>query len=174
LIINKSISYRACLLTCLFFVQPATAKILKDDKYITGQSEFSFSEACKYLTKRDSPLIEVANISTLNCMGKKTEIGRFCDHKEAANPYYIRGIVDTKNQKVICLSSKRVIIKYECEGVEDQFCKDAEIGCFLLKEKLARRLKISHQSITNIDSPSKKKALNCYFDIGKNSLDMNL
>jgi hypothetical protein len=101
-------------------------------------------------------------------MGKKVEISKFCDHKEAANPYFIRGTVDKVKKKVICLSSKRVILKYECEGKKDRFCVDAEIGCFLLKEKLARRLKISHQSLSN------KKILNCYFDIGTNSLDMNI
>lgn len=174
MITNLVIKYGACLLTCLFFVQFANGKILKDDKYITGKSQFSFEEACKYLTKRNSPLIEVSSISVLSCMGAKKEIGKFCDHKEAANPYYIRGILDKKNKKVICLSSKRVIIKYGCEGKKDRFCKDAEIGCFLLKEKLARRLKISHQSLTEIDSSSQKKALNCYFDIGTNSLDMNI
>ena len=168
LIMIKSLKYGACLLACLFFVQNSFAKILKDEKYITGQTEFSFQEVCKFLTKRESPIIEFSNISALNCMGEKKEISKFCDHKEAANPYFIRGIVDKKKRKVVCLSSKRVIIKYGCEGKADQYCKDAEIGCFLLKEKLAKRLKISHQSVTD------KKVLNCYFDIGTNSLDMNI
>ena len=172
--INQILKYGACLLACLFFIPISSAKIIKDEKYITGQTEFSFEEACKYLTKRKSPLIDFSSISSLNCMGKKVEVAKFCDYKEAANQYFIRGIVNKTKKRVICLSSKRVIIKYSCEGKKDRFCEDAEIGCFLIKEKLARRLKISHQSLTDSVTPSENKVLNCYFDIGTNSLEMNI
>jgi len=138
------------------------AEIIKDDKYITGQSEFSFKEACKFLTQKESPLIDYVSVSTLNCMGKKLKVAPFCDDKEAANPYYIRAVVDQKSKKVKCLSSKKVILKYKCEGEKDKFCKDPEIGCFLFKEQLAKRLKVAYQSL------GEEGILNCYFDVRVN------
>ena len=97
-------------------------------------------------------------MTTLNCMGEKKNISAFCEEKEAANPYYIRAIVNKKTNKVDCLSSKRVLLKYKCETKNDRYCKDKEIGCYLFKEQLAKRLKISHQSLN-------QNILSCYFDI---------
>ncbi len=162
----KKIILGACLMTCFFFIQSTSAKILRDDHTISGKKEYSWSDVCFYLTKRKSPLIEYHSISTLDCMGDKMEISKFCDEKEAANPYYTRAIVK-KNKKVECQSGKRVILKWQCEGKTDKYCQDEEVGCFLFKEKLARRLKIAHQSLS-----SDKKTLSCYFDNQFNSLNL--
>lgn len=159
----------ACLMTCLFFAQNISAEVIRYDNSVSGSSEFSWSEACKYLTKRESPIIDFESVSHLNCMGVKKSVIDFCDYKEAANPYFARAIVSKKNKTVICQSSKRVILKWKCEGKTDKYCKDPEIGCFLLKEKMARRLKLAHRSLTD-----KKSYLNCYFDTQKNSLKLNL
>jgi len=152
-------------LGCFFFATNLFAQIIKDEKYITGTSEYSFEDVCKFLTNRESPLIDYKSVTSLNCMGKSLKVAPFCEEKEAANPYYIRAVVDKESKKVQCLSSKRVIIKYQCKSKEDTYCKDVEVGCFLFKEQLAKRLKIVHQSLTD------QNILNCYFDV---RVDMNI
>lgn len=159
----------ACLTACLFFAQFSQAEIIKDDKTVTGRSTFSWTSACEYLTKRKSPLIDYKSITSLSCMGDIKEVVDFCDYKEAANPYFIRAIVLKDKKQVECLSAKKVILKYKCEGAKDKYCLDSEIGCFMLKEKLAKRLKTVHDSLTD-----NKKILNCYYEIGSNFMELGL
>lgn len=161
----KNYNIRACFLACLFFAQFSFAKIIKDDHYSVGSKKYSWKEVCKKLVHRDSPLIEKVNISTLDCMGTKVSVFKFCDEVEGGNPYLSRAIVG-KNV-VICHSAKRVIIKWECEGKKDKYCKDKDIGCFLFKEKLARRLKLAHGSLVD------NKYLNCYYDTQVNTIELN-
>lgn len=157
----------ACLWTCLFFSQVSNAKILKDDHYVIGEKEFSWEKVCKKLTKRDSPLIEYKSINELDCMGKSVKVIKYCDDVEAANPYFTRAIVSKNKKVIVCQSAKRVIIKWECEGATDKYCKDIDLGCFFFKEKLARRLKLAHKSLTD------GKILNCYFDTQVNDINLN-
>lgn len=91
-------------------------------------------------------------------MGTTVKVVTFCDEVEASNPYFTRAFVSVKTKKVVCQSAKRVILKWQCEGNSDPYCKDIDIGCFLFKEKLARRLKLVHKSLDS------GKYLNCYFD----------
>lgn len=147
-------------MTCLFFAQISFAEIIKDDKLITATSTHSFKEACQYLTKRDSPLIDYVSITAINCMGEKQNIDKFCDYKEAANPYYIRALAFKAGEEIRCLSAKKVTLKYKCEGSRDKLCQDPDIGCFHLREKLAKRLKATHSSLTD------NKFLNCHFETG--------
>lgn len=165
-----NLNIKACLFcTCLFlFSFSALSKIIRDDHYTIDFKVYSFQAVCKKLTQRESPLIEVVGISQLDCMGKKVFISKFCEVVEASNPYYTRGKIDKLSKAVHCLSAKRVILKWECEGESDQYCKDKEVGCFLFKEKLAYRLKLVHASLTE------KKFLNCYFDTNENELNLNL
>ena len=163
--LQKIIPLTFCILFFSSFVQ---AKIIKDDHYITGQKKFDWKQVCFKLTKRSSPLIEFKSIYELDCMGTTVNITPFCDETEAANPYYSRAIVSKTEKKVICQSAKRVVIKWECEGKKDRYCRDSEIGCFLFKERLAKRLKLVHQSITD------KKYLNCYFDHQQNKMEHNI
>jgi hypothetical protein len=159
----------ACLTTCLFFVQNLNAEVIRYDNSVTGESKYSWEEACLFLTKRTSPLIDYKSISELSCMGETKQVIDFCDHKEIKNPYFARAIVDKKNRTVRCQSSKRVILKWKCEDQLDKYCKDPEVGCFLLREKMARRLKLAHKSLTDDG-----KVLNCYFDTQKNSINLNI
>ncbi len=154
-----------CLFFCIFSVQ---AKLVKDEHYVTGSNKYNWSDVCREMTKRNSPLIEYATITKLDCMGRKVSATDFCFQKEAANPYFARGYVEKKSRKIVCQSAKRVILKWKCEGKNDKYCQDSEVGCFLFKEKLARRLKLVHNSITD------KKYLNCYFDIHSEEMELNL
>ncbi len=158
----------ACLMTCLFFYQISQAKVIKDDHFTKDERFYSWEKACLFLTKRESPLIEYHSVNKLDCMGKVVDVGPFCDEREAANPYLSRAIVDKKKKQIICKSASRVILKWQCEGKNDKYCQDIDIGCFLLKEMLARRLKLVHKSLTD------GKYLNCYFDTQKNNLELNL
>ena len=160
---------KACLITCLFLISLTSySKIIRDDHYSTGSKNYSWKEVCAKLVKHEVPLIEAAGVSQLSCMGTKVKVKHFCDQVEQSNPYYTRAKVDQKSKTVLCLSAKRVILKWECEGKNDKYCKDVEVGCFLFKEKLAARLKLAHSSLTD------KKYLNCYFDTQKNALKLNL
>jgi len=148
---------------CLFFAFNSQANITKDDITVTGQNEYSFTQTCKLLTKRESPLIEVLNISSLDCMGQAVNVSDFCYKIEVDNPFYVRAIIDRKDKKVICKSARRVIVKYECNRAsKEKFCQDKQIGCYFLQEKLARRLKLVHSSVLPIVGKTYKE-LNCYF-----------
>ena len=152
----------ARLMACLFiFSNLAMAKILKDEVSLIKNTEFSFQEVCLEMTKRVSELIEVKSISSLDCMGTVINVGKFCYKKMAHDPYYIRGIVNSEKKVVLCKSAKKVILKYGCYKGES-LCKDTEIGCFKLQEKLAARLRLSHHS-KSLDNSAGIKVLNCYF-----------
>ena len=158
---NNISKYRARFITCLFFLSfHVSAKIIKDEVLVIDEKKFSFSQVCKKLTKRDSPLMTYHSISKLDCMGTIVDASEFCDSKTQEDPYYIRAVVEKKTKKVNCKSAKRVRVQYQCEGAKDKFCKDKEIGCYLFQEKLAKRLKTAHASIIKEDG---KRFLNCHF-----------
>lgn len=158
---KKITQYRARFITCLFFLSfQVSAKIVKDEVLVIDEKTFSFSQVCKELTKRDSPLVTYHSISKLDCMGTIVDASDFCDSKTKEDPYYIRAVVEKQSKKVNCKSAKRVRIKYQCEGPKDKFCKDKEIGCYLFQEKLAKRLKTAHASIIKENGT---RFLNCHF-----------
>jgi hypothetical protein len=139
------------------------AKVLKDDLYLLSTKEFTFKYVCQKMIGKVYPLIESKNISEVDCMKEVVNVTKFCEKELVEDPYLARGkVVDNKVQ---CVSSSRVIFKYECDKGES-LCDDHEIGCFQVKEKLATRLQINHSSITD------KNILNCYFS--KNSIDLDL
>lgn len=151
------------LLLCLLFLSSsAIAGITRDDVYGSRKKEFSFEEVCKKLTKRDSPLIEVKSITYLDCMGEETRVGKYCEEALVTDPYYLRAYIDEENKKVVCQSGREVIVKYVCMLSSDkEYCDTAEIGCELLREKLAYRLKVNNASV--LLNKSGKKELNCVF-----------
>ncbi len=155
-------------MTCLFFSQFSFAKVIKDDHFVTHSNEYSWEKVCEKMVGRKSPLIEYHSKSKLDCMGTKVKVIKYCESVEAGNPYLTRGFVSKEKNKVICQSGSRVILKWQCEGKKDPYCKDIDIGCFLFKEKLARRLKLVHKSITD------EKFLNFYFDTQKNESKFNI
>jgi len=153
-------------MTCLFFSQFLNAKVLKDDFFFKSENSYSFSEVCKTLTNRESPLIEKVSADTIDCMGLKKNVIEFCDLKESDNVFLARAYIDEEKKSVKCRSGRSVIFKWKCEGKNDRYCKDADIGCFLVKEKLARNLKLNHKALDK-----KSRTLSCYFDLGKMSID---
>jgi len=100
------------------------------------------------------PLITRVDSAVLDCMKDKVIATEFCAKQLPEDPYLARGKV--LENKVECISSSQIIFKYRCQE-NDQLCKDHEVGCFKVKEKLAYRLQIGHSSITNSNT------LNCYF-----------
>jgi hypothetical protein len=157
---HKNFNMWARFLACLLFSHTLNAKILQDEVVISDEKFFSFKEVCLELTKRDSPLISEHSLTELDCMGKIIKVGDFCDKKTMDDPYYIRGLVDKTQKKVICKSAKRVHMKYECKNSYDRFCQEAELGCYLLQELFAKRLKTSHATLL---TEGKSKILSCHF-----------
>lgn len=141
----------------------AYANFLVDDHYTTKTTEYTFQEVCRALTLRDAPLIEGEG-SVLDCMGTKVKPIDFCLKREVTNPYITRAVIS--DRKILCKSASRVILKWKCEGETDRYCKDKDVGCFLFKEVLARRLKLAHHSLQNGE-------LNCYFDTQVNDIQFN-
>lgn len=131
------------------------SKISKFDVYQVAKKEFTLGDVCQTLLKKNYPLIQAHSQSQVDCMSTIVDVTTFCETKLAADPYLIRGFVE--NAKAYCQSATRVILKYSCESKSDEYCKDSSIGCYKLKDKLAKRLKTVHHSIID------KKELNCYF-----------
>lgn len=116
------------------------------------------------MVTHESPLIEAASGTELDCMGKKVHVGKFCEKEMAADPYYLRAHVDRAAKEVVCTSGKKVLFKYLCVKLSDKtLCdKDAKESCRVIQEKLAKRLDIVHTSFTKNDKGIKQ--LNCYFE----------
>jgi len=156
----KIFNTSARFLACLFLCNSLYAKILQDDVVISDEKKFSFPEVCKEQTRRESPLISMHSMTELDCMGTIIKVSDFCESKTKDDPYYIRGIVVNDSKTVVCKSAKRVHIKYQCKNAQDRFCQEAEIGCYLLQELFAKRLKTYQATILN---EGKMKILSCHF-----------
>ncbi len=153
----------ACLRACLFFIiffDFSIAGVIKDEHFSTGSNSYSWKSVCYQMTKRDSPLIEKKAANLLDCMGQSVQASKFCDEKEVANPFYTRPFINSSEKTVECKSGRRVLFKWKCEGLKDKYCEDDEKGCYLIQEKLAKRLKLIHKSLFE---EGKDKFLNCYF-----------
>lgn len=97
-------------------------------------------------------------------MGKKVEVGLFCDKQLAADPYYLRGYIDKDKNEVVCVSGKKVLFKYLCVKLSDKaLCsQEAEKACEYIQAKLAKRLDIVHAAF--IKNEKGIKQLNCFFE----------
>lgn len=137
------------------------ANIIKDDVYLKGQKEYDLKEVCDFFYKQDYPLIEIISITKLDCMKATVDVSSFCKKKQADDPFLIRGHIDKKKKKVICQSASRVILKYDCSKDGGQYCEDSSVGCYILRDRYAIRLKIIHHSLLN--ESKGKKVLTCYF-----------
>lgn len=140
------------------------ATVIQDDVSTTDKIPFSFKTVCQKMVTHESPLIEVVSGTELDCMGKKVDVGVFCDKEMAADPYYLRGYVDKLKKEVICHSGKKVLFKFQCVKIADRHLCEAEAkkSCAYIKQKLAKRLDLVHASQTKNEKGIKE--LNCYFE----------
>ena len=138
--------------------------IIQDDVSTTDKLRFSFKTVCQKMVSHEAPLIEVLSSGEIDCMGKKVEVAKFCEKELAQDPYYLRGYVDATSKEVICLSGKKVILKFQCVRLlERKFCESqAKVGCRELQLKLAKRLDLVHSSVTKNEKGIRE--LNCYFE----------
>lgn len=157
---NKSMGY----FFLLIFSASLFAHVIQDDVSITDKSRYSFKTICNKLVTHESPLIEIASGTQLDCMGKKVEVGDFCLKELTSDPYYLRGYVDKENKDVVCVSGKKVLFKYLCVKLSDnRYCgNNSKASCELIKRKLAYRLDIVHHSI--IKNEKGIKQLSCFFE----------
>lgn len=140
------------------------AHVIQDDVSITEKSRHSFKSVCSRLVTHESPLIDVVSGSELDCMGKKVQVGMFCEKELAHDPYYLRGYVDEAKKEVVCVSGKKVLFKYQCVKLSDKaLCsQEPQKSCSFIKEKLAKRLDLVHASFVKSDKGIKQ--LNCFFE----------
>ena len=142
----------------------AFSNVIQDDVSTTDKIRFSFKTVCQKMVTHETPLIEIVSGTVLDCMGKKIEVGNFCDKEMAADPYYLRAYVDRESKEVVCHSGKKVLFKYQCVKLSDRILCDskAQASCQQMKQKLAKRLDLVHASI--IKNEKGIKELNCYFE----------
>ena len=142
----------------------AFSNVIQDDVYTTDKFRFSFKTVCQKMVTHETPLIEIVSGTVLDCMGKKIDVGNFCDKEMAADPYYLRAYVDRESKEVVCHSGKKVLFKYQCVKLSDRILCDskAQASCQQMKQKLAKRLDLVHASI--IKNEKGIKELNCYFE----------
>jgi hypothetical protein len=142
----------------------AFSNVIQDDVSTTDKFRFSFKTVCQKMVTHESPLIEIVSGTVIDCMGKKIDVGNFCDKEMAADPYYLRAYVDRESKEVVCHSGKKVLFKYQCVKLSDRILCDskAQASCQQMKQKLAKRLDLVHASI--IKNEKGIKELNCYFE----------
>lgn len=147
-----------------FLINFSFAHVIKDDVTTTDKLKFSFQTVCRKMVTHESPLIEVASGTELDCMGKKVHVSAFCEKEMATDPYYLRAYVDTDAKEVVCQSGKKVMFKYLCVKLSDQdLCgREAKVACETIKQKLAKSLDTVHTSFTKNDKGIQQ--LNCYFE----------
>lgn len=140
------------------------AHIIQDDVSITEKKRHSFKYVCSKSGFSDSPLIDYVSGTKIDCMGRKVEVGDFCEKERATDPYYIRAYVDKDKQEVVCVSGKKVLFKYLCVKVSDvSMCSsEATKACSHVKGKLAKRLDLVHSSFVRNEKGIKQ--LNCFFE----------
>lgn len=148
----------------LFFPIISFAHIIQDDVSVTEKSRYSFKTVCEKMFTHESPLIDAASGTELDCMGKKIEVGKFCEKVTAADPYYLRAYVDKDKREVVCVSGKKVLFKYQCVKLSDKaLCSgEAKNSCEFIQGKLAKRLDLVHSSF--VRSEKGIKQLNCFFE----------
>ena len=142
----------------------AFSNVIQDDVSTTDKFRFSFKTVCQKMVTHESPLIEIVSGTVIDCMGKKIDVGNFCDKEMAADPYYLRAYVDRESKEVVCHSGKKVLFKYQCVKLSDRILCDSKAlaSCQQMKQKLAKRLDLVHASI--IKNEKGIKELNCYFE----------
>ena len=142
----------------------AFSNVVQDDVSTIDRIRFSLKAVCQKMVEHESPLIEIVSGTELECMGKKVNVGIFCDKEMAADPYYLRAYVDQESKEVVCHSGKKVIFKFQCVKLKDKkLCESsAKASCEQIKVKLAKRLDTVHSSFTKNEKGIKE--LNCYFE----------
>lgn len=131
---------------------------------MTERSRHSFKTVCNMLVTHDSPLIDVVSGTELSCMGKKVQVGAFCEKELATDPYYLRAYIDKESSEVVCVSGKKVMFKYLCVKISDKaMCsQEAKKSCEFIQSKLAKRLDMVHSSFVKNEKGIKQ--LNCFFE----------
>jgi hypothetical protein len=148
----------------LFFPVLAFSHIIQDDVTVLERTRHSLKSVCSKSGYPDSPLVDVVSGTTIDCMGRKVEVGDFCDRELAGDPYYLRALVNADRQEVVCVSGKKVLFRYLCVQLTDRaLCsRPAGDACAQIKRKLARRLDVVHAAFVNNEKGIKQ--LNCFYE----------
>lgn len=132
------------------------------DVYGSNKFYYSFRQICEHY-KSGLSLIENPKTNIIECMGQQFDVQSFCQEKFSNDKQYARAYVLKNEEKVICQTAKRIVLKYKCNrNSTSAFCRDAKSGCESMKNALARNLDIIHSALIKRDDQSKD--LNCYYD----------
>lgn len=147
----------------ILFQSLSFAHIIQDDVATTERNRFAFRAVCDKMVTHEAPLIEIVSGTELDCMGRKINVGTFCDKEMVTDPYYLRAYIDKEKKEVVCHSGKKVIFKLLCAQLENKhYCEQkAQTSCQDIQEKLAKRLDLVEFSI--IKNNKGIKQLNCDF-----------
>ncbi|MFZ4712660.1 MAG: hypothetical protein ACOYL6_03005 [Bacteriovoracaceae bacterium] len=137
------------------------ASLTQFDVSGSDKISFDFKKVCEAMGFKETPIVSVPSINTLDCMGSKIAVMDFCLKDFAKDPRFIRAFIDRKDKLVVCEKASHIMLKYECEKKDDNRCIDSEIGCYDLKKTLAYNLKVFRHSILSVKD---KKVISCIFD----------
>ena len=129
-----------------------------------GLSEKSvdLKELCLFMGHKELLLVTPASLSEIDCMGKKVRVTDFCLAKFPARMGFLRGIVDSDNNKAVCQYGTEVNLKVPCDDIDGHYCRKGKKGCEELGVLFAHDLELFHHFFTR-DESSGAKDLNCYF-----------
>jgi hypothetical protein len=152
----------------LFFQRASYGALSRFDVYGGEKLYHDLSQVCLEQLNRSSPIIDIIDHKTLDCMGERADVTEFCYQKNKTEEGYLRGYVDQKLKKVICQRAQRLIVQYRCVDRDlSVFCEEAARGCAKVKEIFAKNIPIIHQSLIERKS-IRVKELNCYFEVPRN------
>jgi len=152
-----------------FLIQRASHGALSRFDVYGGEKQYhELSQVCLDQLNRSSPIIDILDHKTLDCMGERADVADFCYKKNKNDESYLRGYVDQKLKKVICQKAQRLIVQYRCANQDlSVFCEEAARGCSKIKEIFAKNIPIIHQSLIERKN-LRLKELNCYFEVPRN------
>lgn len=119
---------------------------------------YEYSRICSHKGIHPSPIVEVKNSITLDCMGFSVKINDFCQEKSKGS--LIKSFIDTKNKKVVCQTGKGAKLKIICDKKHGHFCHSKLKGCKNIHKFIAKEIPLVHSSILMENGV---RTLNCYF-----------
>lgn len=140
----------------MFFIQIASASLLKHEVSLPRYKEFEYSDVCETMGSKNAILISPKSLSELECLNKSYPLIDFCLKKFPVDKTLTRGYVDQEKKKVICEMSDSVMLSVSCDARDLKYCFIPKKGCELLRKIYANRLETAHYSML-------EKNLNCYF-----------
>ncbi len=143
-------------------VFPLWGNIVSFDITSSKIQDFSYSSVCKELGVSHPIIIEEKGPVVLDCMGSEVNVGEFCQKKFASDSRLLRGVISSKEKKVLCQFGSEAVLKVSCDQEKYKtFCNNSKQGCLQLKNLYAFNLELVHYSL--VEEVFNKKNISCYY-----------